>query len=70
MEKYEKCEHHICGKTQEKYFMKNKIVFCEISPKNCPYEQGKRLEWEGEEFVGNICKGLTRKLQEQTNSVV
>ncbi len=50
--------------------MKNKIVFCEISPKNCPYEQGKRLEWEGEEFVGNICKGLTRKLQEQTNSVV
>ncbi len=66
---YKKCEHYLKGKTKEMYFLKKKIVFCEVSPEKCPYKQGKRLEWEGKEFVGNMCEGLTKKLQEQINSI-
>ncbi len=60
----EMCEYHLNGKTKEDFFLGNKYLFCEVCPKNCPYENSLEMLFEGELF-GNICKssGLAEKVE-------
>jgi hypothetical protein len=40
---------------QDRKYFGNDIVFCSITPKNCPYGNGKKIKTQKEE-VGTFCK--------------
>ena len=64
----EKCQLYEKGMAQEREFFGNEIVFCPVTPKNCPYGKAIAQTYQGDP-VGTVCisRGLVKKVNENAN---